>query len=565
MSLRERIDRALVHPRLPLWLALAAVVLCLPSLAGGFAMDDHGMAQLIAEGAPPWDLFDFTRFGTVPELQERGFIGWWASPSWSIAFFRPLSGLSHGLDFALWPDSPWLMHAHSLLLYGLLCGLVAALYRRLGGTVLAAGAAALLFTIDDVHAMTVGWISGRNAVLAAIPAFGALWLHHRWRRDGWRPGAALAPALVLVSVLSAEAGLAATAYIAAYAIALDKGRWWRRLLTLLPYAVALAAWQLAYKALGYGAAGSGLYRDAAAAPLTFLVSSVENAWILTLAQLTLPVSSPLAMVEWGWMVGAALVGLAALALAPLLRGSALARFYGVGMLLAALPFGATEPSDRTLLPLGFGAAGLLAIAWVELRDGRLGGLTARWTSRGLLLFAAVLSPLLFVPSLFLVHLMEPDVQRIDQALPHEGTAVMLSLPFDILMLYPEPIRFGRGAPWPAQVYTLHGGVDDLELTRCGPSCLQIRPAKGWFPTPLDRLARPASEPFHAGWVQGFDAMSARVTTVTEDGRPQTTAFLFEEPLEDIHFVAWIDGRPARWTPPAIDETVRLETRYVPGG
>jgi hypothetical protein len=564
MKLADRLRGLLESPRLPIWVALAAVLLGLPSLAGGFAMDDHGMAQLLARGAPAWDLFDFTRFGTVVEAQEKGFVGWWASPSWAISFFRPVSGLSHGLDFALWPGSPWLMHLHSVLLYGLLCGLAALLYRRLGTPLAAAGLAALLFAFDDVHAQTVGWISGRNAVLAALPALAALWVHDRWRREAWRPGAVLAPLLVLLSVLAAEAGLAASATIVAYSLCLDRGSWWRRLRSLLPYAVVLLGWQIAYKALGYGAHGSGLYRDAAEAPLTFLISSVENAWVLGLAQLTLPVSTPLAALGWGWMIAALLVGLMVLAMSPLLRASALARFYALSMALAALPFGATEPSDRTLLPLGFGAAGLIGLAAHGARTQALPR-PARWTTRGLFFFAGVLSPLLFVPSLFLIHLMEPDVRRLEAALPEQGTAVVISVPFDILMLYPEAVRFAQDRPWPEHVYTLHGGMDELELTRCGPRCLQIEPAKGWLATPLDRLSRPADEPFHPGWIQGFDAMTAKVIRVAPDGRPLVTAFLFEQPLEEIHFIAWVEGRPRRWQPPAIDEPTFLETRYLPGG
>jgi hypothetical protein len=564
MKLTDRVAGLLDRPGWPLWVALAAMAACLPSLAGGFAMDDHGMAQLLSEGAPAWDLFDFTRFGTVVQAQERGFLGWWASPSWSVSFFRPLSGMSHGLDFALWPGAPWAMHAHNLLLYGLLCGLVATLYRRLGTPLAAAGLAALLFAFDDVHAQTVGWISGRNAVLCAIPAFAALWAHHRWRQEGWRAGAAVAPLLLLVSLLAAEAGLASAAYIVAHSLCLERGRWWKRLQGLLPYAALLLAWQIAYQALGYGAEGSGLYRDAAQAPMSFLGSSVENAWILCLAQLTLPLSTPLAALGWGWLIGAVLVGGMAWAMGPLLRSSSLARFYALGMLLAALPFGATEPSDRTLLPLGFGAAGLIGLAVTTLRETGLPA-AARWTTRGLLLFAGLLSPLLFLPSLFLVHLMEPDVRRLEAALPAQGTAVVLSVPFDILMLYPQALRAGAGQPWPDHVYTLHGGMDRLEISRCGPHCLQIEPARGWLATPLDRLARPAEDRFHPGWIQGFDAMTARVTRVSDDGRPLVAAFLFEQPLEQLHFVAWVDGRPTRWHPPAIDGTSSLETRYRPGG
>ena len=563
MSLPQRLVALLESPRLPLWMALLAVLLCLPSLAGGLAMDDHGLVQLMAEGVPAWDLFDFTRFGDTAALRERGFLGWWASDDFAIAFMRPLASLSHSLDFALWPGTPWAMHAHNVLLYGLLCGLVAGLYRRLGTSALVAGLAALLFVVDDTHAQTAGWISGRNAVLAAIPAFAALWAHHRWRAEGWRHGAWLGPLLLTVSVLCAEAGLACAGYLVAHALCLDRGRW-RRLLVLLPYAVVLLGWQLAYRALGYGAQGSGVYLDVGAQPFTFLAQTIEHAWILGLAQLTLPVCSPLAAVSWGWMVGAAVLGLLALVLAPLLRSSAHARFYAVGMMLAALPFGATVPSDRLVLPLGFGASGLVALVVAAVRDGSLPGAVARWGQRGLLLFAAALSPLLFVPSLFLVHLIEPAVVAIDEALPDEGTAVVVSVPLDILMLYPEAHRAGERA-WPDAVYTLHGGLDTIEVNRCGAHCLMLQPRQGWLPTRLDGLARGPGEPFEQGEVVNLERVSVRITRVTPDGRPEAAAFLFEQPLEEIHFVAWVDGTPKPWTPPPLDETVTLETRFVPGG
>jgi len=565
MSIRDRIEALLASPRLPLWAALAAVVLCLPALPGGFAADDHVMARLLDQGAPWWDLYDFTRMGSVPELMERGFVGWWASPEFSIAFLRPISSISHAIDFALWPDWPWLMHAHSVLLYALLCSLTAVLYRRLGGSALAVGAAALLFVIDDVHAQTVGWISGRNAVLAALPAFAALWAHHRWRKDGWVPGPWLASVLLATSVLSAEAGLASAAYLAAYALCMDRGRWWRRLASLAPYAAVLTAWQLVYRHLGYGAQSSGLYVDAAIDPLTFGIRSIQHTWILVFTQLTLPASSPLAAVPWGWLAAAGVVSLVALALRPLLQRSDLARFYAVGMLLAAMPFGATVPSDRILLPLGFGASGLLGLLIGATRSGELPGRVPRWTQRGLLLFAGVLSPLLFMPSLYLVHLVEPDIRAIEDALPTEGTAVMVSVPLDILMLYPEAVRRNAGEPWPDHVYTLHAGMDRVEAQRCGPRCLALVPDRGWLPTPLERLARPEDEPFHIGWVQGFDAMTARVTRVTPDGRPEAAAFLFEQPLEQLHLFTWVDGAVAPWTPPPIDQHVTLETRWVPGG
>ncbi len=563
--LRERLRSLLTGRRMPLWVALVAALLCLPSLAGGFALDDHGMIQLWDLAPPAWDLYDFTRFGDNAHKQELGFLGWWASPDFAIAFLRPLASLGHALDFALWPGSAAAMHAHNILLYALLCGVVALCYRRLGGAALAAGLAALLFTVDDVHAQTAGWISGRNAILAAIPAFAALWAHHRWRGEGWRPGAWIGPALLATSLLCAEAGLSCAGYIAAHALCLDRAKGWRKLLPLLPYGAVLVVWQLLYRAGGYGAHGSGVYLDVAAQPGTFLAWTIEHAWLLALAQLTLPVTSLLAPISWSWLVAALLLGLLVLALAPLLRASALARFYAIGMMLSALPFGATVPSDRVMLPLGFGASGLIAVLVVGLRDGELRGGLLRWTSRGLLLFAGVLSPLLFVPELFLASAMESQVRLIDEALPEQGTAVMVNVPTDVLMLYPEAIRYNAGRPWPEPLYQLHAGMGGLEINRCGPTCLMIKPEHGWLKTPLDRLARPLTEPFAPGEVVTLERLAVRVTTVGPEGMPQAAAFLFHQPLEQIHFVAWQDGRPQPWEPPPLDETVHLETTLVLGG
>jgi len=50
---------------------------------------------------------------------------------------------------------PAVMHAHSLMWFGLLVVAVTLLYRRLMGLTLAAGLAALLYAVDDAHGMPV--------------------------------------------------------------------------------------------------------------------------------------------------------------------------------------------------------------------------------------------------------------------------------------------------------------------------------------------------------------------------------------------------------------------------
>ena len=61
----------------------------------------------------------------------------------------------------------------------------------------------------------------------------ALSAHTRWRRAGGRAGALLAPGLLLLALLSAEAAIAVLAYWLAYAVFLDRGTWRGRLLSLL--------------------------------------------------------------------------------------------------------------------------------------------------------------------------------------------------------------------------------------------------------------------------------------------------------------------------------------------
>ena len=79
------------------------------------------------------------------------------------------------VTYALWPQSPWLMHAHSLAWYGVLVGVAAWVYRRVlagRGSAWIPGLAALLYERSG------SWSAGfyGSAVLALIAAFMAFGL-----------------------------------------------------------------------------------------------------------------------------------------------------------------------------------------------------------------------------------------------------------------------------------------------------------------------------------------------------------------------------------------------------
>ena len=236
------------------WLPLATILLALllvsPSLGVGPLGDDYmHMARvdprLHAPGFAyaPLDLFTFMSGDPSQRavLLEEGVFGWWMAHDFRMSFWRPLSSLTHVLDHVLWPRSPVLAHAHSMLWFAALLAVLAALYRRFHAPWIAHLALAL-YAVDDAHGWVVGWTANRNALVAATLAFAALVAHDRARRDGWRPGSWLGPALFGAALLGGEAALGVTGYLLAHALFIDSGPLRRRLARLWPYAALSVAW-----------------------------------------------------------------------------------------------------------------------------------------------------------------------------------------------------------------------------------------------------------------------------------------------------------------------------------
>src|SRR5262249_38282925 len=128
---------------------LAAFVLSLPALRVGLFTDDfwHRAALLrernvLSASGGPLSLFTFASGEPAAHSRalESGAFPWWTDPDIRIVFFRPISSLTHALDYALWPSSPAAMHFHSIVWYLLVVVLAGALYRRWLGT-LSAGCA----------------------------------------------------------------------------------------------------------------------------------------------------------------------------------------------------------------------------------------------------------------------------------------------------------------------------------------------------------------------------------------------------------------------------------------
>jgi hypothetical protein len=107
----SRTRRVLEHRRAPLFAALLAFVLMLPALRTGSVGDDyfHRMVLLRlgewgAATNPVWDLFSFAPTRLIPWIVNTGYLPWWMDPGINISPARPLTALTHVLDYALWPN-----------------------------------------------------------------------------------------------------------------------------------------------------------------------------------------------------------------------------------------------------------------------------------------------------------------------------------------------------------------------------------------------------------------------------------------------------------------------------
>ncbi len=581
----EWLRRRLGGRSMPLVVAVLGVVMTASSLGGGWMMDDHyhrgtmlGLPRFREFFGSPMALFRF--FDGDPERAERmmdfGMVPWWTFTDMKAQFWRPLTVLTHWVDYQLWPERPVLMHAHSLLWYGGLVALVALLYRRIIGPGWVAGLAGVLYAVDDAHALPAGWLANRNAVLAALFGVGALLLHDRWRRDGWRAGAVLAPVALAAGLLSAEAGIATCAYLFAYAIVLDRGTLRRRCVTLIPYAAVVVVWRAVWKLLGYGVSDIGLYVDPLTEPWRFVTGALTRGPILLLGQCAAPPSELSAFlapegVRWMWLGAVIFLGLLLALMIPVLLRDRPTRFWALGMVLAVVPVCATFPADRLLCFVGIGAMGLLA-RFLAVAFG-----TVAWRPRSLawrsgavsLGVVFVLVHLVFAPAFLAVRAAYPmgaggfgdtlcDLPPTDRPVEDQDV-IIVNPPSPLHTGYLPVLRALRGQPVPRHTRALAPGVPSITVTRPDERTLVIRPKNGYLTWIFDRLFRNERHPMVLGQRVALTGLTIEVTALTEDGRPAEAAFRFAVPLEDpsLRWRQWKDRDFVPFTPPPVGDSIKL--------
>lgn len=560
------------------WILALAVLLAAPCLNVGFAADDHMLRVRAGDGprfdgfAPTrWDLFSFID-GSASQharLVESGTLAWWAAPDYRLGFLRPLSSITHAADFALAPDLPVLMYAHSLVWLVMLLTAADAVLRRFLPTNVAA-LALLLYAIDDARGPAVGYIANRNALLMACSGFVAIWAHDRWRRDGWSAGRFVAPLAFALGLFTGEGTIATLAYLFAHAVFLDRGTLRARVLALAPYALVLVGWAIVYKSLHYGTHGSGIYVDPGDAPAAFAQVAPVRMAVLLAGQWLGPWSDlwlgwPEQLLPWvGAFVAMVVVWFVAL-VRTRLGGDPIARMWLLAAVLACVPIAGTFPADRLLGYVGLGSMALVAMMLAGDRP------RAAWVRASLVVLAGVhliAAPLLLPIRARSMETVRRSLELVDRVVPRDATirerhVVVALAPNDGTVSYLPVTRAAEQQPGPKSVRLLASTTGPILYRRIDARTLVVEAERGLLSTVGERMVRSLDRPFTVGEriELGHDEQvaTATVEAITQDGRPQRVRFDFTHPLEDPQHVwlAWDTLGFAPWQPPAIGESITL--------
>ncbi|CAH0354970.1 hypothetical protein [Aquabacterium sp. CECT 9606] len=562
--------------------ALVGMLLIAPAMNMGLLGDDYLHWSLLtgrSVNAQPGSLFGLFTFadGNAAANQamiDSGKLVWWANDHLRIAFWRPLAELSQQLDYQWWPDSPVLMHVHSLLMYGLMILLIGKLFRDLDADRQQAGLATWLFAGNMLHVFAVAWLASRNQMLSGLFMVLTLLGYHHWRQGKSAWYGCLAAACFVLGLFSAEASIQTAGYLLAYALFLEPGKSVGvRFKALLPFIVIALAWKALHSHLGYGSFGSPGYVDPASNASGFAVSLALRLPALMVAQwfgVSSVMFEQLSRSTQYLYSGAATLALLGLAWAVHALGgfrSALARFYAVGSILALAPACAGYPFDRLTINSDIGASGLLSImlilAWRNRQQLMGWGLGS---AKNVVLLVGFIHLIVFPiakvgTSAFMKALGEAGEAQAPLAIPNAQADqaehfLLINLPSAESIYYIPLIRQYHGLRNPATMHALGPNNQAMTLTRVEENALRLSVPTGFRGTITRDLQK---QPFKVGDTVKMGNISVLVEEITEDRAPKTVVFRFPSSVQDAQwrFLAWKEDGVTQLQPPAIGQSVEI--------
>jgi len=527
------------------------VVVNRAALRAPLDLDDFAQRAMIDGTLTPrrgaFNLFDFVAEDNRAALLDRGVIPWWSDPGLVIRFLRPVPSALVWLDHRFFGYEARAPHVISFLWWAAAVLAAHVFYRTVVGARSAIVATAV-FALSPTLAIPVVWLANRNVLVTLTFGALALALYVRWRNERHRTlGLATAVAFG-ATVLTGEYALCVIGYVIAFEIFRRPEAARRRLTGLLPVVVPFLLYAAVRAALGYGAVGSGFYRDPTADTGAYL-QALPQAFsaLFAAAWLGVDVTSP-------WLASGAFRATLILGGGALVAGTVRSALRGVsapepgngawlacGSVIALLPLTVTEPSRRLLGVVALGVSGAVGVL-IGTAARR-----ARWPLRlsALLPIAVVVAfiHLAAAPfqtrqiSLGAVEDQIHDLARFTsvprRAFSVDTTLVVRATNGLTVLSAPYILREQAPRHW----WVLSHTFGQTAAIRTSPTSVEITQENvPLFPLGSTGIVR--TTPFKAGDVVAIPGLRASVLRIDGEGRPMAVRYDFDRDLDGPD-VAWI--------------------------
>jgi tetratricopeptide (TPR) repeat protein len=192
-------------------LLLLVIFTYLPSVSGGFLLDDHHLIETnpLIHTRQSLDRFFLQEDGIVPERS-------WKSSH--TGYYRPLVNLTYRMDYLLWGMNPGGFRTTNMILHLMTCIMLFRVLCFLFKDNRAALWTACIFALHTTNTEAVSWISSRNNILVTFFALNCIFFFARYCEDNKPARLALSALSFALSVFTKEFGLTLLPILSLY--------WW---------------------------------------------------------------------------------------------------------------------------------------------------------------------------------------------------------------------------------------------------------------------------------------------------------------------------------------------------
>lgn len=534
------------------FILLAMLVGC--TLFANMMADDYYLASRLQpdsilpniSDASIWNTFSVSdgKPETNQYLVQHGLMTWWTSPEFRFQMLRPISEISHWVDFKLWPKSLEIMHLHQMLWVVLFFFVSYKFLMKFSTRPEIGGLAFVIFSLSANHSQTIAWLASRNTLIAGAFGIGAILLHATSReRDDLRLRF-LAIASFAAALLAGEFGLSASVWLFAWTLFLDKGGLFNKVIRLLPYGLIMFAWLAMYFLWHHGVFASEFYVNPAHYPTKYLVSLLEKTPTAFFnGMFHLPAAALFGSgLLWsaGWFASVIIVGLF-LWLIHRRISEPLYKFYLAGSLLSMIPIAAGSSGARTLAFVSLGIVPIMAnIVWEwahgEPRD-RVQKVLVSFFSWPVLVFTIIsIGVLPAISVIYRNHNVDnyfgPAID-LSTTIGDSDTTVLLLNPNSVFyaMFYPLVWNI-EGKEQPGSFYPLAtSNKREMTFSRESENSFVLTPDKGFLIEPAAYFMRSRDEAFFEGERIVYPTISVTVLSVLDDGRPGSIEVRLNDSLD----------------------------------